>query len=122
MDIYVHQERFWISVRSQKRTQVGFRLVIPAEGLIITPGLIDMHTHLREPGFEYKETILTGVQAAVAGGFTAVACMANTLPVNDTQSVTDYILKKAKEARLARVFPIGAVSLGLRRPCGMAGN
>ena len=111
------RERSWISCpfpRSAPPSRFPIFRVIPAEGLIITPGLIDMHTHLREPGFEYKETILTGVQAAVAGGFTAVACMANTLPVNDTQSVTDYILKKAKEARLARVFPIGAVSLGLK--------
>ncbi len=117
MDIYVHQGKILdqqsIPLKRTSKSVSDFR-VIPAEGLIITPGLIDMHTHLREPGFEYKETILTGVQGAVAGGFTAVACMANTLPVNDTQSVTDYILKKAKEARLARVFPIGAVSLGLK--------
>jgi dihydroorotase len=117
MDIYVHQgkilDQLPVPNKRTSKSVSDFR-VIPAEGLIITPGLIDMHTHLREPGFEYKETILTGVQAAVAGGFTAVACMANTLPVNDTQSVTDYILKKAKEARLARVFPIGAVSLGLK--------
>ena len=81
---------------------------------MVTPGLIDMHTHLREPGQEYKETILTGVQAAVAGGFGAVACMPNTQPVNDNQAVCEYIIRKAREARLARVFPVGAISVGLQ--------
>src|SRR5207249_1501786 len=66
-------------------------------GLIVCPGLIDMHVHLREPGQEHKETVATGVAAAVAGGFTAVACMPNTNPVNDNAGVTEYILKKAAE-------------------------
>src|SRR5437016_2448101 len=81
-------------------------------GLVVTPGLIDMHVHLREPGQEHKETIATGTAAAVAGGFTAVACMPNTDPVNDNAGVTEYVLKKAAEANLARVYPIGAVSRG----------
>ena len=81
-------------------------------GLVICPGLIDMHVHLREPGQEHKETVATGTAAAVAGGFTAVACMPNTSPVNDNAGVTGYILKKAAEANLARVYPIGAVSRG----------
>ncbi len=81
-------------------------------GLVVCPGFIDMHVHLREPGQEHKETIATGTAAAVAGGFTAVACMPNTSPVNDNAGVTDYILKKAREANLARVYPIGAVSRG----------
>jgi dihydroorotase len=81
-------------------------------GLVICPGLIDMHVHLREPGQEHKETIATGTAAAVAGGFTAVACMPNTSPVNDNAGVTAYILQKAAEANLARVYPIGAVSRG----------
>jgi len=81
-------------------------------GLIVCPGLIDMHVHLREPGQEHKETVATGTAAAVAGGFTAVACMPNTTPVNDNAGVTEYILKKAGEAQLARVYPIGAVSRG----------
>src|SRR6202795_1646305 len=81
-------------------------------GLIVCPGLIDMHVHLREPGQEHKETVATGTAAAVAGGFTAVACMPNTSPVNDNAGVTEYILKKAAEANLARVYPIGAVSRG----------
>jgi dihydroorotase len=71
-----------------------------------------MHVRLREPGQEHKETIATGTAAAVAGGFTAVACMPNTNPVNDNAGVTEYMLKKAADANLARVFPIGAVSRG----------
>src|SRR5512143_1415235 len=86
---------------------------IDAGGCWVTPGLIDMHVHLREPGYEYRETIASGVQAAVAGGFTAVACMANTKPVNDNAAVTEYILDRAKVSAKANVFPIGAVSLGL---------
>ena len=81
-------------------------------GWLVVPGLIDMHVHLREPGQEHKETIATGTAAAVAGGFTAVACMPNTDPVNDQAAVTELILRKASEARFARVYPIGAVSRG----------
>ena len=84
---------------------------IPA-GLVVCPGLIDMHVHLREPGQEHKETVATGTAAAVAGGFTAVACMPNTTPVNDNANVTSLILARAADARLARVYPIGAVSKG----------
>jgi len=84
---------------------------IPA-GVIVCPGFIDMHVHLREPGQEHKETVATGTAAAVAGGFTAVACMPNTVPVNDNANVTSLILAKAAEASLARVYPIGAVSKG----------
>ena len=96
---------------------------LPADGaavvdlppsLVVTPGLIDMHVHLREPGQEHKETIATGTAAAVAGGFTAVACMPNTHPVNDTAAVTELIVTRAREAGLARVYPIGAVSMGSR--------
>ncbi|HEY7498029.1 MAG TPA: dihydroorotase [Vicinamibacterales bacterium] len=83
-----------------------------APGWIVAPGLIDIHVHLREPGHEHKETVATGVASAVAGGFTAVACMPNTDPINDHAGITQFILKKAAEARLARVYPIGAVSLG----------
>lgn len=81
-------------------------------GMIVTPGLIDMHVHLREPGLEYKETISTGSAAAVAGGFTSIACMPNTEPVNDNRSVTEFIRRKAAEADLANVYPIAAISLG----------
>ena len=85
---------------------------IDASGKWIVPGLIDMHVHLREPGEEYKETICSGTQAAVAGGFTSVACMPNTQPVNDCAAVTQYILEKARDEGSCRVFPVGAISKG----------
>ncbi len=87
--------------------------IIDAAGKIVCPGLIDMHVHLREPGHEYKETIETGCRAAVCGGFTSVCAMPNTDPVNDNQEVTEYILKKAAAAGLARVYPVAAISKGL---------
>jgi dihydroorotase len=90
----------------------GAEVVSVPEGLVVCPGFIDMHVHLREPGQEHKETVATGVASAVAGGFTAVACMPNTSPVNDNAGVTELILRKAAEAGLARVYPIGAVSRG----------
>lgn len=90
----------------------GARVLEVPRGTVIVPGLIDMHVHLREPGQEHKETVATGAASAVAGGFTAVACMPNTDPVNDHAGITGYILSKAAEAGLARVYPIGAVSMG----------
>ncbi len=87
---------------------------IDAQGWIVAPGLIDLHVHFREPGYEYKETVQTGAQSAVAGGFSTVACMANTNPVNDNAAVTRYIIDKARAANFARVLPIGALSKGLR--------
>jgi dihydroorotase len=84
--------------------------IIDLDGMILVPGLIDMHTHLREPGLEYKETIASGADAAVAGGFTSIACMPNTNPVNDNRSTTEFIRRKATETALANVYPIGAIS------------
>lgn len=86
-------------------------IIIDATGKWVTPGLIDMHVHLRDPGQEYKETIETGTKAAAIGGFTAVACMPNTTPVNDCATVTKYICEKAETCD-ARVYPVGAVSSG----------
>jgi dihydroorotase len=90
----------------------GGEIIEVPPSLIVCPGLIDMHVHLREPGHEHKETIASGTAAAAAGGFTAVACMPNTNPVNDNAGVTELILRKAAESGLARVYPIGAVSRG----------
>ncbi len=91
---------------------LGSVTIIDAQGLIVCPGFIDLHVHFREPGFEYKETIATGVASAVAGGFTTVCCMPNTKPVNDSQSITEFIVQQANIAGKARVFPIGAITKG----------
>ena len=84
--------------------------IFDAAGLIVAPGFIDLHVHLREPGEEYKETIASGVAAAVAGGFTSICAMPNTMPVNDNASVTRFIIDKAREAGLASVYPVGAIT------------
>ena len=86
--------------------------IIDARGKLVLPGLVDLHVHLREPGFEYKDTIQTGTAAAVAGGFTSVCCMPNTSPVNDNQSITEFILEQARLAGNAHVFPVGAITKG----------
>ncbi|MEA2164643.1 MAG: dihydroorotase [Thermoanaerobaculia bacterium] len=86
---------------------------IDADGLVAVPGLIDLHTHLREPGHEHKETIATGTRAAVAGGYTAVCAMANTQPPNDERAVTEMIIAESRRNGACRVYPIGAVSKGL---------
>ncbi|MBE9547235.1 MAG: amidohydrolase family protein, partial [Proteobacteria bacterium] len=86
--------------------------ILDLGGKIVAPGLIDMHTHLREPGFEYKETIQTGCEAAVAGGFTSIACMPNTKPINDNRSVTEFICRQATQCNLSNVYPVAAISNG----------
>jgi len=88
--------------------------IIDLTNKIVCPGFIDMHVHLREPGYEYKETIKTGTYAAARGGFTSIACMPNTNPVADNQAVIRFIINRAKEEGIVNVFPIGAISKGLK--------
>ncbi len=92
----------------------GTAPTLDAGGLYLFPGLIDLHVHLREPGHEYKETVATGTRAAAAGGFTAVAAMPNTKPVNDNAEVTRFLLETARREGLCRVYPVGAISRGLK--------
>jgi dihydroorotase len=110
-DVLLDGDRI-VAIGRDLSADVGTTIVPIGPELVICPGLIDIHVHLREPGQEHKETVATGTAAAVAGGFTAVACMPNTSPVNDNAGITEYVLKKAAEANLARVYPIGAVSRG----------
>jgi dihydroorotase len=86
--------------------------VVDADEMIVCPGFIDLHVHLREPGEEYKETIQSGAAAAAAGGFTSICAMPNTHPVNDNASITRYVVDKGREAGLARVYPVGAITRG----------
>ncbi|MEG2204049.1 MAG: dihydroorotase [Oscillospiraceae bacterium] len=108
-----------VLIENGRISRIGAKLSAPsaqtldAKGAYLLPGLIDLHCHLRDPGFEYKEDIVTGTRAAAAGGFTSVLCMANTHPVNDCGAVTRYILQKAEAAGFCTVYPIGAVSKGL---------
>ena len=108
-----------VLIEGGKITNIGPNLPVPKEakvvqaaGRLVLPGFVDVHVHFREPGFEYKENIQTGTAAAVAGGFTSVCCMPNTNPVNDNQSITEFILERAKAAGQAHVFPIGAITKG----------
>lgn len=100
-----------ITTKKSKTKNAGYE-IIDCSGKIVSPGLIDLHVHLREPGFEYKETIKTGCEAAAAGGFTTIVCMPNTNPVNDNASVTEFILFKARTEGIVNVHPIGAITIG----------
>ena len=110
-----------VLIQNGKVVEVGYPLthsiddeasvtILDASGWIVAPGLVDLHCHLREPGFEYKETIETGSASAVAGGFTSICCMPNTQPVNDNAAITQFMLTKGQEAGKARIFPIGAIT------------
>src|SRR5579862_6021793 len=86
--------------------------IFDASGMVVAPGFLDMHVHLREPGFEHAETIESGSRAAAAGGFTSICPMPNTAPVNDNATVTSYIIEKARRHAIVNVFPIGAITKG----------
>ena len=106
--IYVEDGKF-----AAKFDESAADKVFDAKGATVLPGLIDMHVHLREPGYEYRETIATGTAAAARGGFTSVCPMPNTNPVCDNPAVVSGVLKKAREAGKCRVYPIGAANKGL---------
>jgi len=110
MDIYISNRKIKGLYPQGKAPRA--RRIIDASGCIVVPGLIDIHTHLREPGYEYKETIRTGTLAAVRGGFTSVCCMPNTNPVNDNISVTKFIIEKAQTEGACKVYPIAAITRG----------
>ncbi|MFL6335326.1 MAG: dihydroorotase [Pyrinomonadaceae bacterium] len=110
-DILIEDGRVAALIKSGEPAPEGTE-VFDATGLVVAPGFIDLHTHLREPGQEYKETIASGAWAAVAGGFTSVCAMPNTDPVNDNPAVTSFIVEQAAAAKLANVFPVGAITKG----------
>ncbi|MCU1240248.1 MAG: dihydroorotase [Candidatus Acidoferrum typicum] len=111
MDLLLDNEKIVEIAQPGKISSNGFE-VFDASGLVVAPGFIDLHAHLREPGQESSETIESGTRAAARGGFTAVCCMPNTKPVNDSASVTGFILDRAKTSGSVRVWPIGAASVG----------
>jgi dihydroorotase len=112
-DLLIEDGRVAALLRGGEAAPEGVE-VFDATGLVVAPGFIDLHTHLREPGQEYKETIASGAAAAVAGGFTSVCAMPNTDPVNDNPAVTSFIVEQAAAAALANVFPVGAITKGSR--------
>ena len=110
-DLLIERERIVRILPPGVFSDTGPRLrTVDARNRLVVPGLVDMHVHLREPGYEHKETIATGSLAGVAGGFTALACMPNTNPVNDRGRVTEFILGRAREANVCRVYPIAAIT------------
>ena len=114
-DVYIGADGLVAEVGPSLSEQMDDKVqVVDATGQLVVPGLVDIHVHFREPGYEYKETVETGSRSAVAGGFTTVACMANTQPVNDNGAVTRLMVERARACGLARVLPIGAVSRGLK--------
>ncbi len=113
-DIIIKDHLIYAVVNPEHKDKEPDIRIIDATGKIIVPGLIDVHVHLREPGQEYKETIETGLMAAAKGGFTAVCSMPNTNPVNDNSQVTKFIIQRGKEVGLSRVYPVGAITQGLK--------
>jgi len=107
LDILIQDGRI---VEVKAKIDTSEAQTIDASRLVVTPGLIDMHVHLREPGFEYKETIASGAKAAARGGFTSIACMPNTSPPNDNRGVTEFILAQARKVNLVNVFPVAAIT------------
>lgn len=112
LDILIDKGKF---VEIKPKIQGGDQKIVDASRLVVAPGFIDMHVHLREPGQEEKETIMTGSLAAAKGGFTTIACMPNTVPVNDNRGVSEYILSEAKRNAAVHVLPVAAITRGL---CG----
>src|SRR5271155_3913516 len=108
-DVLIEEDR--IAAVGEK-LQVSGAERFDASGLVVAPGFIDMHAHLREPGFEHAESIESGARAAAAGGFTTICCMPNTSPVNDNATVTSYIVERAHRYAVVNVFPIGAITKG----------
>src|SRR3984957_3931996 len=113
-DVLVRDGEIAAVERTGARMNLPDLTIVDVSGCWIVPGLIDPHVHLRDPGFPEKETIQTGLRAAAAGGFTTVAAMANTSPVNDSPATTRYLLERAREAHSARLVPVSAVTQGLR--------
>lgn len=113
-DVVVDEGKVLAIVDDSTPFDVGSCEVIDCVGLVLTPGLVDLHVHLREPGYEYKEDVRSGTAAAVAGGFSAVCCMPNTDPPLDEPSVIRALLKRAEEVGLARVYPVAAITKGLQ--------
>jgi dihydroorotase len=113
LDIIIEEGKISEILPSDKLRKTRSKtVVIDASGKIVLPGMIDMHVHLREPGHEYKETIASGCMAGAAGGFTALASMPNTDPVNDNSSVTEFILKQARKADILKIYPIASITKG----------
>ncbi len=103
-----------IAMIGEKLDGSGAESSVDCRGWTLLPGLVDLHVHLRDPGYEYKEDIASGTRAAARGGYTSVCCMANTKPVNDSAAVTQYIVEKAAREGVVRVYPIGAITVGLQ--------
>lgn len=112
IELRVKSSESGVKDNSKLKTQNSKLKIIDATGLSVLPGLVDMHVHLREPGFDYKETIKTGTMAAVKGGITSVCCMPNTNPVNDNETVTEFILRKTYAEGACYVYPVGAITKG----------